>query len=107
MKYKNTRPDSPKGQVYAQFINNGEREAIAFAKTIGIGEGKVTHWIGQWSSSGKTQTKVNRVRMGSLVGVVIESGPEVSEVRWDNGLTQNCVNTWLEDADADAGDENR
>jgi hypothetical protein len=45
LKYKNRRPESPKGQVFEAFSNDGPEAARKLAVKLGIGEGRIKRWL--------------------------------------------------------------
>lgn len=46
MVYKNTRPDSPKGQCYQVFYHDGgEAAMMKFGKSLGLPESKLKRWL--------------------------------------------------------------
>ena len=48
-RYSNTRPDSPKGQVFAAFEAKGADAATAKAEKLEIAAFRVRKWIAVWS----------------------------------------------------------
>jgi hypothetical protein len=110
MTYRNTRPESPKGQVYVAFEVSGVSGARKKGNELHIPESKVERWLGEWSESAVlTRTRADNVveiakddgvslRNGARVhyvgedpnfqGTIIAHGTTQCEVRWDTGVKQ-------------------
>lgn len=93
------RPGSRKHSVYEHFMQHGLADAQTFGASLGLAEGTVRGWCALW---GKGEVKrdspsKDRVTLGEVeifgdeddglmwVGRIINSGPEVSEVRLRSG----------------------
>jgi hypothetical protein len=117
MTYKNTRPESPKGQTFIAFEVGGVSGARKKGNELHIPESKVERWLNEWSGSAvPTRTRADNeievvkddgvtLRNGARVcyvkddpnfqGTLIAVGPEQCEVRWDNGVRQAEITSWL------------
>lgn len=101
------RPHSRKQQVHDYYKVNGAGASVPFGVTLGLKAGTVKSWIAAWSKDGpapdrpirdKKMVGVRRVREkfhNDWVGNVIFAGPEVSEVRWDDGFQEFVPNRYL------------
>lgn len=85
------RQGSRKSKVYDYLRMHGPEETISFGVSLGLAEGTVCSWIGGWKNEPqKTRVGVKRVvakYWPGRFGIVVDEGPEVSEVRWDDGST--------------------
>ena len=111
MAYKNKRPESAKGQVYAKFMAEGTDAATAFAATITarkITPQHLARWFKKWGlapaapapskpvSGGKRVYSINDLKM---TGTIIHAGASTSEIKWDDpnpwGAVTAQPNTFL------------
>jgi len=110
MKFK---PNSRRSKLITFLKTNGDGDAAqAFGESIGLAAGTVRTWRrmwreGAWTDAAKPtirtepgQRRVHVKDWPERVGTVIKAGPEVSEVRWDDGenMGQYVINEHLCDA---------
>jgi hypothetical protein len=50
--YRNTRPESPKGQVFKVFMEKGEEAAVRKAKTLDVAPVRYNRWCRTWAEGG-------------------------------------------------------
>lgn len=108
--YRNTKPDSPKGQVYTRYAGQGQEAALAHGHTLGIDDKRMLRWFGQWGDPSKViepsrqprvknklEGKPRVCRLGDTKcrGTVTIEGEQQSEVLWDSGLRQFENNKFL------------
>lgn len=118
--YKGHRIGSRKATIRREYDEQGSEAAFTMAAELGLAAGTVKSWIGTWrkggepapkpakkvttSSKDKTAITVGDNRRDVHVqghpdwrGVVLESGPEQSLIKWSNGNKTFVPNSWLEE----------
>ena len=109
MAYKGHKAGSRKGRVHEHFDQYGEAAAITFGTKLGLASTTVSSWIGTWK---KTPDKVTKEPKGvtssnkcrvyasydpDKLGTVVQAGPEVTEIKWDNGGYQCVSNEYVKE----------
>lgn len=119
MAYKNTQPDSLKGQTYSKLMESRDpAAALEFGLSLGIAKARLERWIKKWESDLKAKPSIETKKMNgrrrvyeignpNAFGTVIEAGAEVSSVKWDTGSTQFVGNEHLRDVDSEPSDTDK
>jgi len=100
---KNLRsnPNSKRGRVRIALASGGEKVALRIGAALKIPEAKVRRWIRRMTTSKvPTPASSNRKRVKltydrSFTGIVLDEGPEVSDVRFDDGVRRFIPNKHL------------
>lgn len=119
--YKGHRIGSRKATIRREYDENGDKAAFAMAAELGLATGTVKSWIGTWKKGGVPAPKQQEKRATASPkdkyaitvggnrrdvhvqghpdwrGVILESGPEQSLIKWSNGNKTFVPNSWLED----------
>jgi hypothetical protein len=119
--YKGHRIGSRKATVRRKYDEEGFEAAVKLGVELGLAEGTIKSWAGGWkkvSTPPKTmvakegtkypevkldkvlhtkQRRVHYIGHPDYLGTIIETGPEQSIVRWDNGNKIVICNHWVED----------
>ncbi len=102
------RPGSRKAQVFHKLKEAGAEVAVELGLTLGLAPGTVRSWVHTWSKSEGTPTikgtilskdrvakpirrKMIKVKWSERQAILIEKGPQVSEVKWLDGGFNQCI----------------
>ena len=98
------RAGSRKAKVHEHFNLHGANDAMNLGMSLGLAVGTLRSWVRGWEKSGTTPTtkqkaavianskRIRDVANPRMTGTLLDQGPEVSEVRWDNGRKQYVPN---------------
>lgn len=83
------------------FVSHGVDQAITLGAELGLKAGTVKSWTAAWSKTtvaGKSDTTPSSKRVWDRTleqhGVLIVEGPEVSQIRYDDGATRYTINKY-------------